>query len=251
VGLDLALIAFLGGIVAVDRFAGWGFQLSQPLVAACLTGALVNPGPEWELWALRIPLGVGALLQLLLTDPALPAAQRPHETATAGVVGSAVALLGVARLHERVPLSSGGLLWVVVGTVAGLLAAWAGGAVTHALRARNQRDLSRVDALAAAGQVGGFEALHWTAALRTFLMGALWTVCAVLAGLAAASALLPHAGSFLIGGRLGLLFAVLLGVSVGAAYHAHVRNRPRALRWAALGALATAGLLYALRGAGT
>ena len=96
-------------------------MLSQPLIGACLAGALLNPGQQWELWALRIPLGVGVLLQLLLTNPALPAAQRPRDAATAGVVGASVALLSLERLHPSLPVSTGGILWVVIGTVAGFL----------------------------------------------------------------------------------------------------------------------------------
>ena len=35
---DFLRIAFLGGMLAVDRTAGWNLMLSQPLVAACLAG---------------------------------------------------------------------------------------------------------------------------------------------------------------------------------------------------------------------
>ena len=49
---EMLRVAILGGVLAVDRAAGWSTMLSQPLVGACLAGALVNPGPEWELWAL-------------------------------------------------------------------------------------------------------------------------------------------------------------------------------------------------------
>jgi hypothetical protein len=247
--LEVVLASLLGGLVAVDRLAGWGVQLGQPLVAACLAGALVNPGPDWEIWALRIPLGVGALLQLLLTDAALPAAQRTREPATAGVVGTTVALLAMVRLHDRVPLSTGGLLWVLVGVAAGLCSAWAGGMAVAALRARNLAIVTRADALAAEGRAGRFEALYWGAVVRIFLTGAIWTAGATLTGLAVASAAVPPLALHLGGGRVGLLFASLLGAGLGAAYQAHVGGRAGALRWASIGALATAGLLAAMRGA--
>src|SRR6185295_15919233 len=92
--LEMVRVALLGGALTLERTAGWSFMLSQPLVGSCLAGAFLSAGPEWELWALRVPIGVGAILQLILTDASLPAAQRQHDTATAGVVGTTVAMLG-------------------------------------------------------------------------------------------------------------------------------------------------------------
>src|SRR5258706_12768260 len=120
-------VAILGGALTLERTAGWSFMLSQPIVGACFAGILLSPGPEWELWALRVPIAVGAILQLLLTNASLPAAQRPHDTAGAGVIGSSVALLGLARLHPVLPISAAGLLWVVGGFAAGALASRPGG----------------------------------------------------------------------------------------------------------------------------
>lgn len=223
-------------------------MLSQPLIGACLAGALLNPGQQWELWALRIPLGVGVLLQLLLTNPALPAAQRPRDAATAGVVGASVALLSLERLHPSLPVSTGGILWVVIGTVAGLIASIAGGWTETSLRAANRVSLGRADELARQGKLGRFEALHWSGVLRAFLRGALWSAGGALAGVALAAALLPRIARLLTGPRTGLLFAVLLGLALGAGFHTHVRGRPRGIRWAAIGALVTIILLLHLRG---
>jgi hypothetical protein len=149
---ELIRVSMVGGILAVDRAAGWSLMLSQPLVGACLAGALINPGPEWELWALRIPLAVGAILQLLLTDPALPAAQAPRDTATASVVGSAVALLALPRLHPALAVSAGGILWVVIGVAAGLLSAVLGGWFAR-LHRPGAATVARAEALAPAGDV--------------------------------------------------------------------------------------------------
>lgn len=240
-------VAVLGGTLAADRAAGWNFMLSQPIVGACLAGALLNPGPEWELWALRIPIGVGALLQLLLTDASLPAAQRRHDTATAGVVGSTVAILAMSRLHGALPAAAGGALWVVVGVLAGLLAAIAGGWVMGFHRARSRADTRRAEELAAQGRAGAYERLYWGSLLRVFVLGGLWSWGASVIGLAACLAILPRVAGFLTGSRVGILFAALLGCGLGAAWHAHVRGRPGAPRWAALGAAAALVLAVVLR----
>ena len=236
--LEMLRVAVLGGTLAADRAAGWNFMLSQPIVGACLAGALVNPGPEWELYALRIPIAVGALLQLLLTDASLPAAQRQHDTATAGVVGSTVSILAMSRLHGTVTAPAGGALWVVVGVVAGLLAAIAGGWVLGYHRARNVADARRAEALAAEGRSGAFERLYLSGLLRVFLLGAAWSWGASLLGIAGCLWLLPRIAPHLAARDVGVLLAVLLGCGLAAGWHAHIRGRAGAPRWAALGAAA-------------
>jgi mannose/fructose/N-acetylgalactosamine-specific phosphotransferase system component IIC len=246
--VDVARVALLGGILAVDRTAGWNLMLGQPLIGACLAGAFLNPGPQWELWALRIPLGIGVLLQLLLTDASLPAAQRPRDVATAGVIGTSVALLGMQQLHPTLPVSTGGLLWVVVGTVAGLVASVPGGWYEVATRARNESRLKRVDECARQGRLASFEVLYWGSVVRAILRGAIWSVAGTALGVACATAVLPRIASAVTGPRIGLAFAVLLGVAFGSAFHAHVRGRANGLRWAAAGAATALVLMLRLGG---
>ncbi|HEY6222060.1 MAG TPA: hypothetical protein VIX13_05940 [Candidatus Eisenbacteria bacterium] len=233
---EMVRVAILGGALTLERAAGWNLMLSQPLVGACLAGILLSPGPEWELWALRVPIGVGALLQLLLTDASLPAAQRQHDTATAGVVGTTVAILGMARLHEAAAVALGGVLWVLIGVAVGLLSAIAGGWALRFHRARSRTDLARAEHLAAAGAAGSFELLYWGGILRAFAVGALWAWAATLLGLAALLAILPRLGDALTARRIGFVFAALIGAGLAAAYHAHVAGRKQVLRWVALGA---------------
>ena len=240
---ELSRVALLGGILALDRTAGWNLMLGQPLVGACLAGALLNPGPQWELWALRIPLGVGVLLQLLLTDPSLPAAQRPRDFATAGVIGASVAILCLERLHPLIAVTTGGLLWVLVGTVAGLVSSLFGGWMELSLRSRNRISASRADELALRGNLSGFEALYWRGVFRGFLRGATWSTAATVAGVATAALTLPRLARFVTGPRAGLIFAVVLGVAFGAGFHAHVSAPRHGLRWAAIGAIATIAAL--------
>ena len=245
---ELLTVGFLGGLLALDRYAGVGLMLSQPLVGACLAGALLNPGPVWELWALRIPLGVGVLLQLLLTDASLPAAQKPYETSSAGVIGTAVALFAMERMHGAISIPTGGLLWVVVGTVAGLAAAVVGGPVTALTRRHNRADLPRLDRAAGAGDLGAFEALCWWAVIRIMLHGAFWAAAATAALSALALLLLPRLANGIGGDVVGGSFAGLLGAALAAAFFAHVRGRPRAARWAALGAVAAVAARVWLKG---
>ncbi len=247
---ELLRVALLGGILATDRSAGWNLMLGQPLVGACLAGALLNPGPAWELWALRIPLGVGVLLQLLLTDPSLPAAQRPRDAATAGVVGASVAILGLERLHPYLPLTTGGILWVLVGTIAGLLSAVAEGWMEAPLRVRNQLFARRAEELALQGRIGAFEALYWRGVGLLFLRGATWSAAATVAGMSAAALVLPHIARLVTGTRAGLIFAVLLGAAYGAGFHTHVRTPRQGFRWAALGALVAFFVLFRMHGGG-
>jgi mannose/fructose/N-acetylgalactosamine-specific phosphotransferase system component IIC len=243
---DMLRLAFLGGVLAVDRTAGWNLMLSQPLVGACLAGALIHPGAEWELWALRVPIAVGAILQLLLTDASLPAAQRTHDTATAGVVGSAVAVLGLSRLHAALPASAGGLLWVVVGVAAGLLAAVLGGWFARFHRRASASAVRRADALADQGAARSFERLYWGGVLRAFLTGAVWTWGGTVLFLGVAFWLLPHLSLALTARRAGVVFATLLGAGIAAAYHAQVRKRRHGIRWAVLGLVLTLLCLKAL-----
>lgn len=242
------MVAFLGGLLALDRWAGLGLMLSQPLVGACLAGALLNPGPVWELWALRIPLGVGVLLQLLLTDSGLPAAQRPYESSSAGVVGTAVALFAMERLHGMIAIPTDGLLWVVVGVLAGLVSAMAGGLVLGRIRTLNRADLPRLDRAASQGDAGSLEALYWWGVIRILLHGALWALTAAAALGALALLLIPRLASGMHGSTVGGGFAGLLGAALAAAYFAHVRGRPAGLRWAALGALAAIAMNTWVRG---
>lgn len=245
---ELIRVSIVGGVLAVDRAAGWSLMLSQPLVGACLAGVMVNPGPEWDLWALRIPLAVGAILQLLLTDPALPAAQAPRDTATASVVGSAVALLALPRLHPALAVSAGGILWVVIGVAAGLLSAVLGGWFAR-LHRPGTTTVARAEALAGGGALAAFDRFYWAGLGRTFLIGAAWSWGGTILLLWAALTWLPRFAGELTARRAGVIFAVLLGAAAASGFHTHVRGRRHGWRWAAVGALVLALLLNGLKAA--
>ncbi len=244
---EMVRVAILGGALTLERTAGWSFMLSQPIVGACFAGILLSPGPEWELWALRVPIGVGAILQLLLTDASLPAAQRQHDTATAGVVGTTVAILEMARLHEAATVALGGALWVLIGVAVGLVSALAGGWVMRFHRSRSRGDLVRAEHLAAAGEARAFELLYWGGIFRAFAVGALWAWAATLLALAALLVILPRIGEALTARRIGFVFAALIGAGLAAGYHAHVAGRKQVFRWVALGATAAVVLSVVFR----
>jgi hypothetical protein len=232
---EMAAVAFLGGTLTLDRYAGWGIMLSQPLVGSCLAGILLAPSSGAEIWALRVPLGIGALLQLLLTDASLPAAQRQHDTAAAGVIGTAVAVLGMGQLDRDLAAASSGIFWVVVGVAAGLVSAVVGGWVAGFHRARSRSDVARADRLAESGAADAFERLYWGGILRAFTLGALWAWGGTVLGISLLLAVLPRLAAAATGRRVGFVFAVLVGTGLAAGFHAHVRGRKGAIRWAALG----------------
>lgn len=232
---EMLSLAFLGGTLTLDRNAGWSLMLSQPLVGACLAGILLAPGSDLELWALRVPIGIGAVLQLLLTDASHPAAQRPHDTGTAAVVGTAVSVLGMGRIDRDLLGSTSGLLWVIVGVAAGLLAAVAGGWVARIHRAQSRADVARADRLAEAGAASAFERLYWGGLFRAFTLGALWSWGATILGLALLLLVMPRLILAASAERVGFVFAALVGAGIATAYHAHVKGRKGALRWVALG----------------
>jgi len=124
---------------------------------------------------------------------------------------------------------------VLVGTIAGLLAAVVGGWMEATMRYSHQIAARRGEELAREGKVPAFEALYWRGVGRLFLRGATWSTAATVAGVAGAAILLPHMAR-LTGPRSGLVFASILGVALGAGYHAHVRTPKQGLRWAFLGA---------------
>src|SRR5207247_4403004 len=131
------------------------------------------------------------------------------------------------RLHPFVPLTTGGILWVLVGTLSGLLAAVGGGWMELSLRARNERSARRAEELALEGKIGSFEALYWRGVARIFLRGATWSVAATVLGVALASLLLPRIAGLITGPRAGWIFAALLGGACGGGFPTHVRAAPR------------------------
>lgn len=104
--MELALIALLGGVLALDATSVGQFMLSRPLVAGALTG--------WMLGDTALGLLIGTLLELyLLVSFPSGGAQFPEGT-TATVV--AVATASASSAPGALPIAIAvGLLWGQVG----------------------------------------------------------------------------------------------------------------------------------------
>ncbi|UCE01662.1 MAG: PTS sugar transporter subunit IIC [Candidatus Latescibacterota bacterium] len=212
-GTDIALLAVLGALLALDQDAGLGLQLSQPLVAGALAGLLLG----------RFEAGVagGALIQMIwiVTQP---------------VGGARIPDLALGGVCAVAALPSGATLgtWLqndelAVAGVLGVLAAFGGGALLRLQRRIQSRLASRATKGALRGETGAVAALQRDAIVLHLLRGGASTaLVAVLAPVAAAWAL-----------ELGLRLPVG-GAGLGLASVALLRATPRLrLPWLLLGAL--------------
>jgi len=111
-------VAILGGALTLDRAAGWNLMLSQPLVGACFAGILLSPVPSGSSGH-SASRSESARCSSSSSPMRRSRRQRQHDTATAGVVGTTVAILGMARLHEAATVALGGALWVVIASPSG------------------------------------------------------------------------------------------------------------------------------------
>lgn len=92
-GLDLALVAVLGGLFALERRAAFQLMLAQPLVSVPLLGVVLGD--------LQTGLWLGAILQLLWMSSAMFGANvPPNETVASMVIGGGLLLAG---RHGPVP----------------------------------------------------------------------------------------------------------------------------------------------------
>ena len=100
--MELALIALLGGGLALDATSVGQFMLSRPLVAGALTG--------WMLGDPALGLLIGALLELYLLVSVPSGGARFPEGTTATVV--AVATASASSAPGVIPIAIAvGLLW--------------------------------------------------------------------------------------------------------------------------------------------
>jgi mannose PTS system EIIC component len=166
---EVALLALVGGLFALDRVAVAQFGFGQPLVAGSLTGwALGDPG---------IGLLLGGALQLLYAGALPIGASVPPDEATAAVVASAAGVVG-ARLAGG---DGFGLPVLPASLLAGLAAGEAGRALDVWVRRANVWFAHRADAAAARGDdravalcaLGGLGLWFAVGALAALVMGPL------------------------------------------------------------------------------
>lgn len=221
---SLLPLAMLGGIVGLDVVSFPQAMFSRPVVAATLAGAIAGD-PLRGLLA-------GVILEMLAMELLPVGASRYPEWGSASVVGGAIA--------AAFPWSSGEL---VLGVLAALITAWAGGWSMHALRRLNVvwsvAARERLDGgdtrLVSALQLRGLASDFFRAALLTG--GALAVAAPAVAKLA--TLCVPTAGL-----ALGTLTALGSAVVASAVWRlAPPSPRVRLLALAALAAGATLAVI--------
>lgn len=193
--MELALIALLGGGLALDATSVGQFMLSRPLVAGALTG--------WMLGDPALGLLIGTLLELYLLVSFPSGGARFPEGTTATVV--AVATASVSSAPDALPVAIAiGLVWGQVG----------GFSVTALRRANGFIVPEPADSHAGATRVA---AAHLGAVGLDFLRGVLITGMGVAIGrLAIARVAVPWP----LGEREGVAL-MLAGAAVSAGILLH------------------------------
>lgn len=93
------VIAFIGGIVDLDSTATWQFMISQPLVAAPLTGLFIGNIFGEAAAGLKLGLMVGTILQLLWIEQLPLGMNVPPDAALASVLSVALGFIA-GRSYE-------------------------------------------------------------------------------------------------------------------------------------------------------
>lgn len=206
-GGEVALLAVLGGLLALDRIAVGQFGFAQPVV----TGPIVG----WALGDAGTGLVVGGLLQLLYAGALPVGASVPPDETTATLVGTAGALLGVRLAEGAVPSE----VVLPLGLLAGLAAGEAGRTLDAWVRRANIWFAHRADEAASRGNDRLVERLALGGIVLWFLVGALEAaVFGPAAGLAVAAVLpaVSAGGGLVLGGLLAALSAVAFGSALAA-----------------------------------
>jgi len=156
--MELLLVAFAGGVLALDATSVGQFMVSRPLVAGALAG--------WILGEPGTGLLVGALLEAYLLVLVPSGGSHYPEGATATVV--AVAAVTASEATGALPL----------GIAAGLVWGQVGGLTINVQRRLNGRIVPEPDA----GDPGRVAAAHVLAIALDFLRGASVTLVGAWAG---------------------------------------------------------------------
>ncbi|MBF0543551.1 MAG: PTS sugar transporter subunit IIC [Candidatus Riflebacteria bacterium] len=88
------LVATIGGFVDLDSTAAWQFMISQPVVAAPLTGLALGFFSNEVDYGLRLGLTVGTILQLVWIEQLPLGMNIPPDAALASVLSVALGYLG-------------------------------------------------------------------------------------------------------------------------------------------------------------
>jgi len=224
--VPLLPVALLGGVVGLDVVSVPQAMYSRPIVGATLAGALCGSA--------LAGLTAGAALEMLAMETLPVGASRYPEWGTASVVGGAIAAGAQAPSAAR----------LVLGVLAALVAAWAGGWSMHALRRANVRWSLAARARLERGDARAVASLQWRGIAADFLRGALLTA----AWLAAAAPTVPWLAARIAESGWILVFAVAaLGAGVAAASLWRLAPAVPRLRLAALAVLAAGAAIVVTR----
>ena len=223
---DLWMLTLLGAVLGLDVVSFPQAQISRPLVAATIAGALTGNVAGGLL--------VGAALELIALETLPFGASRYPEWGSAAVVGGAL----FAEQRESAP----GALTAAV--LAGLATAWVGGWSMVQLRKLNARwARTRLDALARGSErtVIGLQVGGMTADL---VRGGVLTLLALLVMRPVVRA---SVSLWSVEGRVSRAVVVGVAATVAAGAAWKIFHTTAGARWFFVGGLAAGLLLLALR----
>ncbi|RCK81215.1 MAG: PTS system, mannose-specific IIC component [Candidatus Ozemobacter sibiricus] len=96
------IVALIGGVVDLDSTATWQFMVSQPIVAAPLTGLFLGLAVNQTAAGLKLGLVVGAILQLVWIEQLPLGMNVPPDAALASVLSVALGFLAGHRYDSYV-----------------------------------------------------------------------------------------------------------------------------------------------------
>ncbi|MBF0405928.1 MAG: PTS sugar transporter subunit IIC [Candidatus Riflebacteria bacterium] len=173
-----ALIAVIGGFVDLDSTAAWQFMVSQPLVAAPLTGLALGFFANEVDYGLRLGLMVGTILQLVWIEQLPLGMNIPPDAALASVLSVALGYLGGKSfdtfLEREVCSTAALLIAVALGLVGRSMDIWLRKINTYA----DRLILSSLES----GNPRWLEFGHFTCAMLTFFKAFLFCFITVMLG---------------------------------------------------------------------
>jgi len=218
----LALTVLWGGLVAADSAAFLQVLVSQPLVAASVTGLL---------WGhLGVGCEIGAVLQLFALGVLPVGGRTPEDFAVGSVVGTATAAL-LERTDPVAAAQGGPLLYALLAAFATALL---GKSVIGWVRRRNERLARWVEERLEAGDLSALGRAQWAGVAQAIGVGVLWTAVALVAWAALGRVVFARQG-VAFGGAYRLASPLLWGFGAGSVARGLSRGRkPAAVFWLAL-----------------
>jgi len=202
----------LAGVAALDATPVAQTMLSQPLVTASLLGLL------WGDW--HTALAVGIVLQLLAASTLPIGARTPEDYPVGAVVGVALAIL----LAREAPFEMARSASMLLGTLAGMVAATLGVPLLKWQRRRNE-GLSRwCEDAVLAGRPGALGSAHAAAIAFSFGVAVAYAALCLALGWFALRPLVLH-DSIRLARAWGLAQPLWLGLGVAQLLHAFVQRR--------------------------